>query len=223
MRARILGRLPPRARKALGGQNGCHGSKVDRASRCRHLAWPPLRPGTKCLPTRQASTCSRDDQCFTDQPVDLPAAPARRPATQRALDVTGFVYPCRNAAVRQASDAANPMPRNPAFHINMLHVVLARAGDFASDRAGDFSLSEGAIGGDARAPPAAMICCCQASPSAIMRSNAPRAQSWYACIRSTIVSVLHMRSEHSDADLVPVWRRSNQLFENVCILFKNLS
>src|SRR5262245_4093615 len=131
--------------------------------------------------------------------------------------------PAENAVVRHASDAANPMPRNPAFHINVLQVVLARAGDFASDRAGDFSLSEGAIGGDARAPPAAMICCCQASPSAIMRSNAPRAQSWYACIRSTIVSVLHMRSEHSDADLVPVWRRSNQLFENVCILFKNLS
>jgi hypothetical protein len=57
--------------------------------------------------------------------------------------------------------------------------------------------------------------------SAIIRSNAPRAQSWYVCIRSTIVCVPHMRSEHSDADLVPVWRRSNQLFENACMLFKN--
>src|SRR5262245_49726599 len=32
-----------------------------------------------------------------------------------------------------------------------------------------------------------------------------------------------MRSEHSVADLVPVWRRSNQLFENACMLFKILS
>src|SRR5262245_17468661 len=62
MRTRILGWLPPRARKGLGGQNGCHGSKSDRVSRCRRLAWPPLRPGTKCSPTRPASTCSRGNQ-----------------------------------------------------------------------------------------------------------------------------------------------------------------
>lgn len=76
------------------------------------------------------------------------------------------------------------------------------AGAFASDRVGSdaFSLAEGANGGDASAPLAAMICCYQASPSAIIRSMAPRAQSWYACIRSTIVCVLHMRSTASDAE-----------------------
>jgi hypothetical protein len=110
------------------------------------------------------------------------------------------------------------------FHLKRSY-VLVRAGAFASDRAGSdaCSLTGGANGGDASAPLAAMMCCCQACPSAIIRSNAPRAQSWYACIRSTIVCVLHMRSEHSDADLVPVWRRSNQLFENACMLVKNLS
>src|SRR5262245_46353306 len=62
MRTRILGRLLPHASKALGGQNGCHGSKSDRVSQCRRLAWPPLRPGTKCSQTRQASTCSKRNQ-----------------------------------------------------------------------------------------------------------------------------------------------------------------
>ena len=58
------------------------------------------------------------------------------------------------------------------------HEVLGRAGALASDRAGSisFSLAEGAIGGDASAPVAAMICCWQESPSAMIRSNAPLAQ-----------------------------------------------
>jgi hypothetical protein len=70
MRTRILGWLPPHATKALGGQNGCHGSKCDRVSRCRRLAWPPLRPGTKCSPTRPASTCSRGNQSGLCRPKD---------------------------------------------------------------------------------------------------------------------------------------------------------
>src|SRR5215813_4053371 len=57
MRTRMLGRLLPRARKALGGQNGYHGLKSDRVSRYRLLTWAPLRPGTTCSPTRQAPTC----------------------------------------------------------------------------------------------------------------------------------------------------------------------
>src|SRR5262245_58530147 len=32
-----------------------------------------------------------------------------------------------------------------------------------------------------------------------------------------------MRSAASDAERVPVWRRSNQLFENACMLFKIFS
>ena len=58
----------------------------------------------------------------------------------------------------------------------MLHAVLERAGAFVSDRAGSgcFSLAEGLNGGDASAlVVAAMIC----SWSAMIRSNAPRAQA----------------------------------------------
>src|SRR5262249_41035249 len=44
-----------------------------------------------------------------------------------------------------------------------------------------------------------------------------------ASIRSTIVCVLHIRSAASDAERVPVCRRSNQLFENACMLFKIFS
>jgi len=51
---------------------------------------------------------------------------------------------------------------------------------FASDRAGSaifFSPAGGAKGGDVSALVAAKICCWQESPSAIIRSNVPKAQS----------------------------------------------
>jgi len=59
------------------------------------------------------------------------------------------------------------------------HVVLERAGAFDSDRwvSPSFSVVEGANGGDASTPVVAMICCWHESPSAIIRSNAPPAQS----------------------------------------------
>ena len=59
------------------------------------------------------------------------------------------------------------------------HVVLERAGALDSDRWGStsFSVAEGAIGGDASAPVTAKICCWHESPSAMIRSNAPPAQS----------------------------------------------
>jgi hypothetical protein len=59
------------------------------------------------------------------------------------------------------------------------HVVLERAGGLDSDRWGStsFSLAEGANGGDTSAPVTAMICCWHASPSAMIRSNAPPTQS----------------------------------------------
>src|SRR5262249_38123246 len=81
------------------------------------------------------------------------------------------------------------------------HVVLERVGALDSDRWGSasFSVAEGANGGDASAPVIAMICCWYASPSAMIRSNAPLAQSWYAWIRSTNVWVSHIRSAASRA------------------------
>src|SRR5262249_12135379 len=97
MRTRMLGQLLPRAGKALGGQNGYHGLKSDRVSRCRLLTWAPLRPGTTCSPTRQAPTCYRDSQCplidrrFTCR---VRMATSHAKSSRRNPDSYG---PCRNA------------------------------------------------------------------------------------------------------------------------------
>jgi len=61
-----------------------------------------------------------------------------------------------------------------------LHAALELVRTLASDRTGSasfFSLTEGASGGDVSALVAAKICCWQESPSAMIRSNVPRAQS----------------------------------------------
>ena len=61
-----------------------------------------------------------------------------------------------------------------------LHAALELVGALVSDRTGSasfFSLTEGASGGDVSALVAAKICCWQESPSAMIRSTVPRAQS----------------------------------------------